>query len=666
MRRLISCTVAVVVLGFAGTVLAQQFKYKKPGHLESGDKGRETMKVWVPGMRYPIRQAPSYANSQVWGHGGSQGPGGSECDSANYSYPWWDNYCEPRRWDMPLCPGGKGHQGQDIRPKGCDDSKYWAVAAEKGTIIDDTGTAIKLKTASGRTHRYLHMNLSTVVVDVGDKLQPGDKIGKVSDYTGGQYGTTIHLHYDFKQYVKNDPKSGGSVKSTVFIPTYMSLVDSYMRLLGNGGLGDQYKAEMEVRILNGQDRYSAGSSKDVPDFFPGDTVEAAIYLKNTSQVNWPTQTWAGYWFEDPYLKPLDYQIDTDHPKHDQKTWMVNSADSAKENPDALAKSGTLLMHAFTTGETKRVQLKLEAGPYSIGAADHPDVRAWLQKMEGIYGTQTGFRKKPSNTNKFGKNIRDYAQLDILSRDHWHFAGDKESGVEGWTGDGDSKEVKRNTKDDLLTQNVGGGDGQLVSPKWTEIDADEWPELVVRLRSHDGSHETSIFWAGEGQSFSAERKVTFRASGDSNLNTYVVPIGDHPEWKGTVTKLRVDLLDGEAPGANDRGWYGLGDLFLQSFETQKTNSERESYVDEQPVELVNLTPQGGGDTGTIGDPPDAGGSRVDTGGGGGGGKQSGGSNRVSTSTGCGCSVGGAPVPVTSIVVFLCGLIVVRRRRYAETA
>ncbi len=37
----------------------------------------------------------------------------------NYSYPWRDNFCEHRFFYVGQCPGGLGHQGQDIRPASC-------------------------------------------------------------------------------------------------------------------------------------------------------------------------------------------------------------------------------------------------------------------------------------------------------------------------------------------------------------------------------------------------------------------------------------------------------------------------------------------------------------------------------------------------------------------
>jgi len=200
------------------------FEYKPPGQLTPGSgTGRADNTVYVQNMRYPIENAPSYPNSQVWGRGGSQGGGGGQCDAQNYSYPWWDNYCESRSWDMPLCPSGKGHQGQDIRPATCENKKHWAVAAEAGTITSIGTYSVYLTTASGTLHRYLHMDPATLAVSRNQTVTKGQRLGLVSNAFGGT-PTTIHLHYDIMLNVTGVGR--------VYVPPYMSLVRSYETLIG--------------------------------------------------------------------------------------------------------------------------------------------------------------------------------------------------------------------------------------------------------------------------------------------------------------------------------------------------------------------------------------------------------------------------------------------------
>src|SRR5690606_9164689 len=111
------------------------FTFTPPGQLHgSPASGVSDPFIYVPGMRFPVQAPKAFANSQVYGHGGLNGPGGVQCDGANYSYPWHDNFCESRTYTTVLCPSGTGHQGQDIRPNSCSPATYVAVAAEDGTI----------------------------------------------------------------------------------------------------------------------------------------------------------------------------------------------------------------------------------------------------------------------------------------------------------------------------------------------------------------------------------------------------------------------------------------------------------------------------------------------------------------------------------------------------
>jgi len=204
------------------------FTYAPSGQLtpSKSGKGRVGDKyVYAPGIRFPIESAPAYINSQVYGVGGYLGPKGSLCDKKNYLYPWHDNYCEKRGWSMPLCSGGKGHQGVDIRTATCEKKKYYAVAVESGVITYIGKYTIKLRGKSGRTYRYLHLDSPTVQVRRGQKVKRGQRIGLVSNNMGST-STSIHLHFDMKQTIKV-----GNTSKSVFVPPYSSLVEAYKRLL---------------------------------------------------------------------------------------------------------------------------------------------------------------------------------------------------------------------------------------------------------------------------------------------------------------------------------------------------------------------------------------------------------------------------------------------------
>ncbi|WP_437285854.1 M23 family metallopeptidase [Sorangium sp. So ce406] len=200
---------------------ADPFSYHPAGELVPGSgEGRADDVVYAPSMRFPLEEGPAFANSQVYSKGGSAGPPGGQCDADNYAYPWRDNFCESRSWDMPLCPSGAGHQGQDVRPPTCEAGKYWVVAVADGTITSIGSYSVYLTGDDGTRYDYLHM--SNVQVSPGQAVSRGERIGRVSNVFGDT-PTTIHLHFNVRQSV--------SGVGLVYVPPYTSLVASYRALL---------------------------------------------------------------------------------------------------------------------------------------------------------------------------------------------------------------------------------------------------------------------------------------------------------------------------------------------------------------------------------------------------------------------------------------------------
>ena len=167
-------------------------------------------------------------NSQIWGYGGGgyngKGEaGGSESDPRNYDpMKQRDNFCEIRSWDMPLCPGGAGHQGQDIRPPSFKDNYWEAVAVVDGTITNVTSnTTVQLKGTDGTDYYYLHMHPRSITVKSGQKVKQGQVLGKVSKYMGGTPSTSLHLHFNIRQRI-----TVGGKALTVYVPPFTSLISA--------------------------------------------------------------------------------------------------------------------------------------------------------------------------------------------------------------------------------------------------------------------------------------------------------------------------------------------------------------------------------------------------------------------------------------------------------
>jgi murein DD-endopeptidase MepM/ murein hydrolase activator NlpD len=228
----------------SSSVAMVDFPHDPATQLVSGSgSGYTDTSNWAPGICFPLAQTPDYANSQVYSPGGDHYPTvsatnhGGQCDTANYSGSWHDNFCEARSWSNVLCKSGSGHQGQDIRPTTCKANMYWAVAAEDGSVtqVGSYTVAITGDGSPHRIYRYLHMQSASVKVKVGDHVKRGQKLGLVSNNLGISNGkqqyTTIHLHFEVRIAQAETLGDGTKLTASTFVPPYTALVDAYSRKL---------------------------------------------------------------------------------------------------------------------------------------------------------------------------------------------------------------------------------------------------------------------------------------------------------------------------------------------------------------------------------------------------------------------------------------------------
>lgn len=251
-------------------VYSSDFTYRPPGQIIAnsgyrGQSGRPDYTVYAQ-IRFPIENAPAFANSQSFMNWGDCYRTGrvswsstkgdqyrcrrndkplifDESAAENYSYPWQDNFCETRDFDVGQCANGMGHQGQDIRPSACQLRNEGAdrclpdifntVAVRDGVLIrTPTQQAVYLLVNSRNEHirfRYIHMNPARLDADGivhGRRVQESEKIGVVSNFQDKPGGTTSHLHFDVQVFTRD---------GWIWVNPYVTLISSYERLIGGRG-----------------------------------------------------------------------------------------------------------------------------------------------------------------------------------------------------------------------------------------------------------------------------------------------------------------------------------------------------------------------------------------------------------------------------------------------
>jgi hypothetical protein len=246
------------------------FTYYGPGDLIENTgwnklPGRADFHVYAH-IRFPIASSPAYVKSQSfmpWGDCYKSGIIGrlgrkdaeyrcrrnekqlifNEAAPENFSYPWRDNFCELRDWLVGQCPGGYGHQGEDIRPAHCVLKNPEAdrclpyqdsVAAVQDGMIRRMpgmlGAYLVVNTAEEHVRfRYLHMNPHFMDADGllnGRVVSRGEIIGKVATWGTFENGTSYHINFSIQVF---------TTVGWVWVNPYMTLVAAYERQIGGRG-----------------------------------------------------------------------------------------------------------------------------------------------------------------------------------------------------------------------------------------------------------------------------------------------------------------------------------------------------------------------------------------------------------------------------------------------
>jgi len=194
-------------------------------------------------IRFPLERTPAFVHSQSFRNRRSSEKS-DDLAGGNTRYPWQDNFCESRSFGVGQCPGGFGHQGEDIRPAPCpasgeanfdlcDPKRQAIVAVRDGVVIrslKQQAATLQINTRNEHIRfRYMHMNPATMDADGilnGRRVEEGEKIGVVSNYLDHPNGTTRHLHFDVQVFTRD---------GWLWVNPYVTLISAYERLIRGRG-----------------------------------------------------------------------------------------------------------------------------------------------------------------------------------------------------------------------------------------------------------------------------------------------------------------------------------------------------------------------------------------------------------------------------------------------
>ena len=209
----------------SGDIIANSGSHKQGGHADLTAYSQ---------IRFPLEKAPAFAHSQSPKR---------KSDETAAGYPWRDNFCEARSFEVGQCASGFGHQGQDIRPGACPaggegpdscDPKQQGIVAVRDAVVirspKQQAATLQINTRTEHIRfRYMHMNPSAMDADGvlnGRRVTEGEKIGVVSNYLDHPNGTSRHLHFDVQVFTRD---------GWLWVNPYTTLVSAYERLIRGRG-----------------------------------------------------------------------------------------------------------------------------------------------------------------------------------------------------------------------------------------------------------------------------------------------------------------------------------------------------------------------------------------------------------------------------------------------
>lgn len=211
----------------SGDIIARTGARKQGGHADLTAYSQ---------IRFPLVRTPAAVRSEQFGRR-------DKTSLVAGAYPWRDNFCEARSFNVGQCASGFGHQGQDIRPvacpagsendEACDLKRQPVVAVRDGILIrspKQQAATLQINTSTEHIRfRYMHMNPSAMDADGvlnGRRVAEGEPIGFVSNYLDRPNGTSRHLHFDIQVFTRD---------GWLWVNPYTTLISAYERLIRGRG-----------------------------------------------------------------------------------------------------------------------------------------------------------------------------------------------------------------------------------------------------------------------------------------------------------------------------------------------------------------------------------------------------------------------------------------------
>lgn len=302
--------------------------------------------------------------------------------------------------------------------------------------------------------------------------------------------------------------------------------------------GDGPKPDLTLALdfPDASDDFTDGASAGTIDLYEGDSRTLTLTVTNAGQAAAGTVT-IGLELATPFLRATTYLIESDwnHPG----TFEENSANDSAANPPHDADVGSsvrLVLDAFSPGETKRVTLGLDALAYSLTKDALSDVRFWVVDVPGFYHRDTfeGPADNVGGSQTFqGGELALSRGVDVLATTHWEWDTDRR---EGWEPVGGASATLDTSAGVLSLDGAEKTEG--LERTGLAIDAEKIHGLTLEAAREGGGAAVRVLFVTEDDGSWDGTKSVAGSLADGDSTTLTFDLASAPDWKGTVTGLRV--------------------------------------------------------------------------------------------------------------------------------
>lgn len=132
---------------------------------------------------------------------------------------------------------------------------------------------------------------------------------------------------------------------------------------------------------------------------------------------------------------------------------------------------------------------------------------------------------------------DFDYVKLIPGASWFFG--KEGSTDGWVADSDIESLS--TSEGRLTFKINGTDSSLTLNKTAIIDASRDRLLKIRQVNNTEATEGALYFQPSGGSFKGNSVSYPLKANSSEVQEILVNLSEHPNWKGIISKLRVDPI-----------------------------------------------------------------------------------------------------------------------------